>query len=443
MVHDEYGRPLDLTRLVGSGGQGDVWAVDDRLAVKLLRARTQRAAETLHRKLRTVRRFDLDGLPISRPLAVLAPPHIGYVMELAGGMTALRTLSTPPAEGDLLAWYAAGGGLRRRLRLLARIADVLAALHSRGIVYGDPSPGNVMVSVDPRQEEVWLVDVDNLEVESRVAVGLITPGYTAPEVVSGRGVSSLSDAYAFAVIVFETLAVTHPFEGDRVLLGPPELRDRAFAGELPWIDDPDDTSNRSGYGLSRTTVLAGALGTLATRVFTVGRRDPVARPTLAEWRTALHRAAGLTLTCSSTHCAQAFFVNRPTCPWCGSAAPAALVGKMHLAVPQEGQEAPVGENLTVQHGTWTPVNSRVAHLSEGADGIVAWLLWQAGDRLVVRNVGDRPIWIDSPQTTGVTLEVGTEMTLPTFHTVPDWVLRFGLPTHLHRALRFQLIRERV
>ena len=51
VVKDEYGRPLQLTRLLGTGGQGEVWAAGDRVAVKVLRARTRRAAEGLRQRL--------------------------------------------------------------------------------------------------------------------------------------------------------------------------------------------------------------------------------------------------------------------------------------------------------------------------------------------------------------------------------------------------------
>ena len=158
-------------------------------------------------------------------------------MELLDGMIPVKRLAVPPAGADMLEWYGETGGQARRLRLLARAADALAQLHARGLVYADPSPGNVLMSEEERYSEVRLVDVDFLQSESVVLESAATPGYAAPEVLIQRsGVTGTSDAFAFAVIAFEVLALTHPFLGDQVHLGEVEMLERAYAGELPWID---------------------------------------------------------------------------------------------------------------------------------------------------------------------------------------------------------------
>lgn len=442
VVKDEYGRPLQLTRLLGTGGQGEVWAAGDRVAVKVLRARTRRAAEGLRQRLRTVKRLDLEGLAVSRPLAMLAEPDVGYTMELLGDMAALRTLASPPPRGDLVDWYGETGGLRRRLRLLARIADVLAALHARGIVYGDPSPGNILVSVSVEHSQAWLIDVDNLEVESIVPDdSFATPGYGAPEVVAGRmGISSLSDAYAFAVIAFETLALVHPFLGDIVQDGEPEDEERAFAGELPWIDDPDDNRNRSRYGLPRQVVLTPGLRALAEKTFGAGRSHPVERATVAEWRTKLQAAADLSLACA--RCAQTFFAGTAVCPWCDTRTPRQLIARVHLAVPGEERLAPAREGLAVSPREWLCVTARTAQVAAGADQDhpVAWLWWEPGARLLVRNSGREPLWL-SHRAGGAPLfvEPDGELAVPAYEGAPGWIVHFGHESQLHRALLFSLL----
>jgi DNA-binding helix-hairpin-helix protein with protein kinase domain len=441
VVKDEYGRPLQLTRLLGVGGQGEVWAAGDRVAVKILKAPTRRAAKGLRQRLQTVKLLDLEGLAVSRPLAMLAEPDVGYTMELLGDMAALRTLANPPPRRDLIEWYGETGGLRRRLRLLTRGADVLAGLHARGIVYGDPSPGNILVSASVEHSQVWLVDVDNLEVESVVPDdSFATPGYGAPEVVAGRmGISSLADAYAFAVIVFETLTLVHPFLGDIVQRGEPEDEERAFAGELPWIDDPDDNRNRSSYGLPRQAVLTPGLQALAQRTFGAGRSHPVDRATVAEWRTKLQAAADLSLACA--RCTQTFFAGTAVCPWCGTRTPDQLIALVHLAIPGRKAFAPAREGLAISPREWLCVTVRTAQMTVGAEQNrpVAWLWWEPGSRLLVRNSDREPLWLDHRSGDApLFVEPDGELAVPAYEGAPEWVVHFGHQSQLHRVLLFSL-----
>ncbi|GAA3201682.1 protein kinase domain-containing protein [Actinocorallia longicatena] len=444
VVKDEHGRPLRLDRLLGVGGQGEVWASGSRVAVKLLNARTPRARAALRERLGVVRRLPLDGLPISRPYSMLAEPHAGYTMDLLADMDPLRALSAPSSR-DLLTWYAASGGLRRRLTLLAAAADALARLHARGIVYGDPSPSNVLVSADPAHEEIWLIDADNLGVVSDVPEhGYATFGYGAPELIAGTGgISSLSDAHAFAVIVLETIALVHPFLGDAVEEAGPEEQDRAFSGGLPWIDDPDDARNRSSNGLDREVVLTLGLRKLAARTFGEGLHRPCRRPSLGEWRAKLRAAADLLVPC--TACAQASYVVNPRCSWCGAPIAPPLLAAVGLAVPGALEESPLSEALAVPQGRWIGVRSRnVLVSSEDPPGRhVAWLHWEPGRHLVIRNEGDGPIWLrrdtGGPQ---LSVEPHGEISVPAHGAVPEWTVHFGAPSEIHRMLRFRSLKGR-
>ena len=268
-----HGTRYRLGRELGRGGQGAVFAVEgDRLAVKLLRDRSPIAREGLRDQLAIVGRLPLEGLAVARPIDQLRSPHVGYVMELFTGMRSLRSLRRPPkGGGSIREWYFEGGGLRRRLRLLARVAEVLSELHGRGLVYVDPSPHNVFVSEQPDDFEVRLIDMDNLRTATQTGRSLYTPGYGAPEVVRGTGASSsLSDAHAFAVIAFETLALVHPLLGDAVHDGDPELEEQALAGHLPWIDEAENNSNRSSDGIPRDIVLSPKLRDDFSRTFGPG-----------------------------------------------------------------------------------------------------------------------------------------------------------------------------
>ena len=253
---DEHGTVYELDRKLGEGGQGKVYSVKNgRYAIKVLQQANQSQREGLRRQIRSVQRLtqlDLKGLNIARPIALLKEPRLGYVMELLTGMEPLSNLIPTPLQfsreiDNLGEWYLQGGGLGRRLKLLAKCAEIFSKLHAKGLVYGDPSPNNIFISSSNNSEEVWLIDSDNLRSEdSAIASRLRTTPYAAPEIELGiSGTNTLTDAHAFAVIAFQTLSFAHPLMGDLVENGDPEIINQAVQGKLPWVDDPKDDRNRS------------------------------------------------------------------------------------------------------------------------------------------------------------------------------------------------------
>lgn len=457
VVKDQRGRPLPLVRLIGKGGQAEVWASEGRIAVKLMHSRGPRSAARVRSRISVVRRLDLNGVPIARPLDLLEHPAVGYSMELLDGMMPIRRLASSPPNADMLDWYTSTGGQGRRLRLLASAAGALAELHARGLVYSDPSPDNILVSEDDRYREVRLIDVDFLQSESVVLESAATPGYAAPEVLTQcSGVTGSSDAFAFGVIAFEVLTLTHPFLGDQVHHGEVEMLERAYSGDLPWIDDADDPSNRSRYGLSRDAILVEKLRlTECVRtMFTEGVHHPRRRPSPGEWRTALHAAADMLLACRS--CGRDMSARLASCPWCHTVAPHPLIAVVY-ADAGDGTIRPAREALAVPSGSWLPLTARTAtgypsemsvaltdpdlHAAEFADpraALLGWLWWEPDVRLIVRNDGTIPLWIlPESDSRGVTVvEPGRELALPVHGSVPRWQLSFGPPGQPHRLLRF-------
>lgn len=316
-VVDQSGRVYRLGKELGTGGQGNVFLCDDgKIAVKLLHSAKAEYYRQYEKQIAFVRRLAIDGLDLARPLALLSSPHIGYVMEYLTGMVPFAVLCTAP-RANISKWYISTGGLRRRLEVLARIANSLQRLHSRGLCYGDPSPANIFISEDPRYSEVWMIDCDNLSYTSSPSyASFFTPRYGAPELVRGNAAfNTLTDAHAFAVMAFEALTLTHPLIGDAVTNKGPEFEIKALRGEMPWIESNEDLSNHSQHGITpRENVLSSKLMGICRETFEPGLRDVTKRPGLCEWQRLLEWAAASTVICHK--CSGSFYRGSENCPWC-------------------------------------------------------------------------------------------------------------------------------
>ncbi len=402
-VTDEAGCIHVLERSLGQGGQGTVWLVSGgRRVVKLLAKRGNR--EALRRQIAMVKRLRLDDLHVARPLALLRPPEVGYVAEFLEDMTSIGTLMTPPRKASIAEWYLATGGLRRRLRLLAHAGEALLGLHDRGLVYSDISHGNVFVSEPPDAHEAWLLDLDNLRHDSEPGRAVYTPGYGAPEVMDGsRGATSYSDAWSFAVLALRVLTLNHPFHGDMVQDGEPELEEKADAGELPWTGHRGDTSNASTRGIPLDWVLTKSLREAAEKTFEAGLRSPHERAPVSQWVKALHAAADITVRC--LRCAGTFLALWERCSFCGERRPAIAYARIYRWHPARGivrvGKAKQGdlERLPL---TLEPIRepltllARHTHDEQGVAGRQAVALLTPVERGVhVRPLGP-PLWITDP-----------------------------------------------
>jgi DNA-binding helix-hairpin-helix protein with protein kinase domain len=443
-VVDARGARHRLGRLLGMGGQGAVHeAMGGRLAVKLFANRSPSRREQLRRQLLQVKLLPLSDLPVARPLEMLQPPVLGYVMELITGMMPLERLMAPPPDTNVAEWYIQGGGLRRRLRLLARLAEVLGRLHGQGLVYSDPSPRNTFISEDGSQLELWLIDADNLHYEGSFgAPAFYTPGFGAPELVRGkRPVSILTDAHALAVLIFRTLSLVHPLSGDVVDDGEPEFQERAFAGdaEFPWVDHPTDRRNESSRGLPRELVLTKTLRTLCQSAFVEGLENPLERPRASRWAEALHQAADRTLLCDT--CQGSFYLNREQCPFCDTPRKAFVLLKLRRWEPTRVQgpklvELPPVDCLTLQSSAPQTLTARLTDGHTGPLGHTPQVeVTNQGRKLKARCLKGTCIVTDPDGNQPTQLD-GRARTMPF-----DWLLHFGPLDRPHRVAQFELFPE--
>jgi DNA-binding helix-hairpin-helix protein with protein kinase domain len=345
-ISTALGASYSVESLLGKGGQGTVVRLKSQqgLAAKILHMGSEREREALKNRIAFVRSLPLGDLPVAMPVDSLAPPLVGYTMQLLRDMEPATALLRPPKDSgmSLPEWYASRGGLMRRLRLMAKSCDILSEIHSRGLCYGDVSPRNLFVNAAGAEAQVWFIDADNLKFDNRLDnLKIYTPGYGAPELIAGRsGATTLSDAHSMAVIAFQCLTILHPLMGDMVADGEPELEEQALLGKLPWIEDEADRSNACVHGVPRPWVLSPRLKAIFGKYFKEGLNTPPNRPGVAALAQALHSAADFLVPCGK--CYQYFYPTSSTCPWCDAPRNSFLIMRSSRWEPSKMTEVKLG-----------------------------------------------------------------------------------------------------
>ncbi len=127
--------------------------------------------------------------------------------------------------------YVEGGTLASRLKkseltpaqalhYLRGIGSALDYAHSLGIVHRDVKPANVLLGANdsPILADFGLAKLlQSSSIKSITGVTTGTPAYMAPEQVTGSEVGPAADRYSFAVMAFEMLAGSLPFDEAGVL----------------------------------------------------------------------------------------------------------------------------------------------------------------------------------------------------------------------------------
>jgi serine/threonine protein kinase len=199
----------EIQRRLGRGGMGTVYVAHDpvlgrMVAIKMFAgdldvpdarerfAREARAAAALsHPNIVTI--FDFGEFA--------SQPYI--VMEYVPGETMANLIrrKTPITIADKLRW----------------IEDLCAGAgyaHQMSVVHRDIKPANLMVDRSGRLKILDFGIARMLGIASNTAVMIGTPGYMAPEQITGEPVDHRSDQFSIGVVFYELLAYSEPFPGD-------------------------------------------------------------------------------------------------------------------------------------------------------------------------------------------------------------------------------------
>lgn len=393
-VHDTLGRPYRLGKVLGHGGQGVVFEESEGSHVVKVITSTRDRHELVRRYSWLITREFPKEANLVLPEALLAGDTTGYVMRRVKGHQRLTKLIHPVHASDtsLGEWYNnQTGGLRRRLLLSWQIARSFRLIHLRGLSYCDLSCDNILVSKDPRVISTCLIDLDNLSTpEAAEALVRGTPRYMAPEVLGGtHQPDPVTDAYSLAVVIHELLRLGHPFLGDGVNDGPPEMEEAALRGELPYIDHPEDKRNRCSTILPEKVVFPPRLSALFRQAFIDGVHDRWQRPTPGDFEDKCLNAALHLLACAD--CGASFLPPANVkpgedvrCPWCGYLCSMPPFIEFYDGFYDEtgnlNHGVAVQTLIPSSGGTQVPlsyVNPTVESISNGMDSVAFTLKWDS------------------------------------------------------------------
>lgn len=318
---DQAGRPVQLGREIGRGGEGAVFEVVGH-ADFVAKIYHQPADPLKARKLLCMAAktsADLTRLA-AWPSTVLfdrSRALRGIVMPMMKGAREIHVLYSPAQRRTHFP--------RADWHFLVRAARNCAAsftiLHEADVVVGDVNQGNILVD---HQALVRLIDCDSFQLTSPEAIYPCLVGvshFTPPELQSCRfdqvNRTQNHDNFGLAVIIFHLLFMgRHPFAG--------RFTGR---GEMPTIEAAISQyrfafgSNANRYQLApppgspTLAMVPSEMATLFERAFAPGSEQLNARPTAADWVAALERLESILLKCGANP-GHIFAKSVASCPWC-------------------------------------------------------------------------------------------------------------------------------
>ncbi len=221
-----------VERCLAAGGFGSVYLASSvklegrKVIIKVIHVAEEDARATLRHEAAQL--VQLRHPSMVQVITFGEEPGFQYlVMEYIDGQTLADLLE---ATGPLGAFEA--------VRIGAKIAEALEAVHEAKVIHRDLKPANIMLrlSKDRGRYIDWLKLIDfgiAAAVNADDATPAGTPEYVAPETVRQQGepVTHATDLYALGCILFEMLTGRVPFQGQT----PQETVTLQARGEVPHV----------------------------------------------------------------------------------------------------------------------------------------------------------------------------------------------------------------
>lgn len=341
-VELEYGDKATVTSVIGSGGQGTVYAVEyngRKWALKWYDVTKMKDPVGFRDN---IKRNIQDGAPSNKflwPQYLTADAEdgtFGYLMDLKPDSFDAFTdilntykLKIDPLTGQSVRIPVRFANLRCMVTAAINISNAFRQLHRAGKSYQDLNDGGFFINTETGG--VLVCDCDNIAPDgANFGIGG-KPGYMAPEVVRGLAKpDTQTDKYSLAVVLFKLLFRGDPLEGQKVVKDvclTEALELKHYGADALFVYDPVDASNRPVRGIHDNVIkfwkmYPEYIKELFVKSFTDGIKDPNKRIIENEWQKAFIRLRSeiIFCPCGRTNYADMFVKDDARtyrCPKCG------------------------------------------------------------------------------------------------------------------------------
>lgn len=318
-VVEADGRRVRLGALLGRGGEGAVYEIEDRPGVvakifhqplppmRAEKIRAMVASRTPALEKLTAWPIELLSLPGGQPIGVKMPRVVGHrdIHQLYSPKS--RRTAFPRADWRFL------------VRVAANVARAFATVHAEGDVIADVNHGGILVGADAR---VRLIDCDSFQITAggrcfpcNVGVPIFTPPELQDRSLAGVVRSENHDNFGLAVMIFLILFMgRHPFAGRYLGVGDMPIEQAIKEHRFVYGRDHDFAAMEQPPGTPPLGIVSPPVAQLFERAFAMSAARG-GRPTAVEWIDALETLAGDLVECP-VGIAHWHLAGLPDCPWC-------------------------------------------------------------------------------------------------------------------------------
>ncbi|MEZ5403573.1 MAG: serine/threonine-protein kinase [Bryobacteraceae bacterium] len=196
---------------ISHGGMGTVYLASrdtaefrQKVAIKVIRPGY--AGEELDRRFRNERQI----------LAALDHPNIARLLDGGSTPSGQPYLVMEFIEGEDVLEYAHRHDLsrRQRLELFLKVCGAVAHAHRHLVIHRDLKPSNILVTAEgePKLLDFGIAKlIDSTQDATATGLGFFSPLYASPEQLSGDAVTTSTDIYSLAVVLYELLFGRRPY----------------------------------------------------------------------------------------------------------------------------------------------------------------------------------------------------------------------------------------